>query len=818
MDPVSALGVASAAVAFIDFAIGIFRQIHDNCGDGQRLNEGNFETVINDLLNWDHDLNQENVTETDPDIRALQHLLSECNGTARKLIEALEKLKPKVSSSKWDCFHAALKMHWGAKQLEDLRLHVEGFRSQLSLRMLGYINAKLDTRHATQSRHFGAMADRNSQIVDILAMHQRQLTAAAGQERVTQTAVIEALAILKSGEMTRLPVHGEVQSDMSQARVGFQIGPGSSTYVMSMGDGVTSSTGEHKAGNKSFEKLRQNIMGSLHFPQIHHRFESVKSSHRKTLDWVFGDEMDHSDEVTTPNRSNFAAWLRSGSGCYWLRGKAGSGKSTLMKYLYQDERTTSHLLKWSERRRLIIPGFFLWYLGTSLQKSQAGLIRALLYSIFQQWPPLIMDLMPEVFVPYAREGVVSQDEPAIDTLWIWFRKLREVRSQVSFCIFIDGLDEYVGDHSAMAEVFLEMVNTCPFIKFVVSSRPINSCVDAFQDSPTLRLENLNRTDIRTYTEDKLGPKIDIYRRGSCTELTEEIVIKSNGVFLWVHLVVRSLLQGLRDGDTISELASRLHDLPSDLEQLYVHMLDRIPTAYQTQASLIFHLLLTRDQVLDRLLGERLQRLTALQFSFAIDDDDDDRQMKLGTLSTLMQAQRVAFTDARVRSRCFGLVEVVYRDRSGAPIAHPDVPSFFDNQDPIFHSVEYMHHTAFEFLAQPYVEAKLRSLLGGQAFDPLRQLFRSCVALARASTPMVVLEGDIGDVTLWGRLLEGLLYAKEAEDNGRPTNMADLKLLDAAYSWQWENSERYYTRMQDTWVSSRTAGHWFRRIPELRHRK
>lgn len=685
--------------------------------------------------------------------------------------------------------------------------------------MLGYINAKLDARHAAQNRHFDAISHQNSQIVDILAIHQRQLAAVAGQGSFTQNAIVEALAILKSGEMRQLSVDEESQADGSRARVGYQSGPGVTTYVLSLGDGITSSTGEHKADNTSFDDVLQNIMGWLHFPQLRYRFESVKLSHRRTLDWVFGDKTARTDEGSTFTWTNFTTWLHSGSGCYWVRGKAGSGKSTLMKYLYQDERTKYHLLKWSEGRRLITPGFFFWYLGTTLQKSQAGLFRALLYNIFQQWPPLILDLMPELCVPYAQDGISWEDEPTMETLWNWFRRLQAIQSQVSICIFVDGLDEYVGDHSTMAELFLDMASVCPFIKFVVSSRPINSCLDAFQDSPSLRLENLNRADIRTYVEDNLGPKLDVWGLGKCPDLREEIVVKSMGVFLWVHLVVHSLLQGLRDGDTTSELATRLRDLPSDLEQLYIHMLDRIPTAYQSQAAQIFQLVLTRDQVLDRLLGERRQRLSALQFSYAIGDADDDaRQLEVGQTTSLMQAQRGAHTDARIRSRCFGIVEVVYRDRTGAPIMHPEVPSFFDKNDPRFHSIEYMHRTAFEFLTQGYVKAKLRDLLSGQPFDPLARLFRSCVVLARTSEPVRVLRGDVDDVAVWGRLVEGLVYAKEAEQKGQSLGMAELKLLDAAFTWQWENSEMYYKRMKDSWVSIQRAGHWFRRIPELHGRK
>lgn len=37
---------------------------------------------------------------------------------------------------------------------------------------------------------------------------------------------------------------------------------------------------------------------------------------------------------------SIAEWLESGSGVYWISGKAGSGKSTLMKHLFWDLEET----------------------------------------------------------------------------------------------------------------------------------------------------------------------------------------------------------------------------------------------------------------------------------------------------------------------------------------------------------------------------------------------------------------------------------------------------------------------------------------------
>lgn len=85
MDPVSALGVASAAVAFIDFAIGIVHEVHTKCGTRKRLTQGAFETAIHDLLGWNITLCQELGSESYSDVhvreysRACAFYLSACN-------------------------------------------------------------------------------------------------------------------------------------------------------------------------------------------------------------------------------------------------------------------------------------------------------------------------------------------------------------------------------------------------------------------------------------------------------------------------------------------------------------------------------------------------------------------------------------------------------------------------------------------------------------------------------------------------------------------------------------------------------------------
>ena len=132
--------------------------------------------------------------------------------------------------------------------------------------------------------------------------------------------------------------------------------------------------------------FRGKLHKSLWFSEIHRRQETVAEAHRKTFQWIF--------EPNTFNHSgrrwkNFVQWLREGDGTYWISGKAGSGKSTLMNYIRQDHRTGDFLREWSGIKQVLILSFFFWNAGAALERSSEGLLRSLLYQIFERYPSLI---------------------------------------------------------------------------------------------------------------------------------------------------------------------------------------------------------------------------------------------------------------------------------------------------------------------------------------------------------------------------------------------------------------------------------------------
>lgn len=83
---------------------------------------------------------------------------------------------------------------------------------------------------------------------------------------------------------------------------------------------------------------------------------------------------------------------------------------------------------------------------------------------------------------------------------------------------------------------------------------------------------LTRNDIQSYVLDRLQSHSRMNMLMSRDEVEAKYLVRSigensSGVFLWVRLVVESLLQGLENSDGLEELQARLDELPQDLHTL-----------------------------------------------------------------------------------------------------------------------------------------------------------------------------------------------------------------------------------------------------------
>jgi hypothetical protein len=82
--------------------------------------------------------------------------------------------------------------------------------------------------------------------------------------------------------------------------------------------------------------VQSKILESLRYPTMANRYENVAEAHPCTFDWAFRDSTDKQQ-----GWSNLATWLKSGNGVYRVSSKPASGKSILMKNIFDSPRTRS---------------------------------------------------------------------------------------------------------------------------------------------------------------------------------------------------------------------------------------------------------------------------------------------------------------------------------------------------------------------------------------------------------------------------------------------------------------------------------------------
>lgn len=419
---------------------------------------------------------------------------------------------------------------------------------------------------------------------------------------------------------------------------------------------------EYLIGNMKEMQKDQEFLLSLWFDSIYIRQETLPKAHLDTFSWIFRGS---TPEYTQPIR--FVEWLRGNHSIYWIQGKAGSGKSTLMKFLSQHSETLKHLGFWAGHQELITARFYFWNSGSSLQKSQIGLIRSLLFEILRQCPELLKRVRQN-FSLLKKDRLVWLFDRTVD--WQYEELLQvyqyvvEQNTDSKFCFFIDGLDEYKTERDkdlGHLVKTLKLLASSPSIKICLSSRPWTVFSDAFGSSSKwmIKLEDLTKQDIYRYVSGKLQEH-DQYDKlaqtdDSYTKLVETVTQKAQGVFLWVFLVVRDLLEGLTYNDTIRTMHLRLSQFPEDLGSYFQHMIDSIPKFYRRETAQTFRIALAKEE-------------PSLLITYAYFDDITDNPMLSLEVSqkcaptpldmaAIIQGKHDT-TRRRLDGRCKGLIEVI----------------------------------------------------------------------------------------------------------------------------------------------------------------
>lgn len=507
----------------------------------------------------------------------------------------------------------------------------------------------------------------------------------------------------------------------------------------------------------------QKVLKSLQFREMRIRHAEIREAYKDTYEWIFSQE-----------KTPFKSWLRDDSGIFWISGKAGSGKSTLMKYIADHDQTQAVLKQWAGDRPLVVASFYFWNSGYRMQKSQEGLLQGLLYQILHQHPELIPQACPERW----RADAAFHDNPdpwdrkeLSQTFQRIFHKGHEMvdaalrfqglsaydQMQLAtgvanvnlgmepcFSFFIDGLDEYSGDHHELI-CDLNRLAQSPAVKLCVSSRPWNAFKNAYGSvrRRSLIMQDLNRDDMGKYVKGVLEEdnrflrlrqedhRADIF----ATEVRE----KAQGVFLWVFLVVRSLLRGMTEADGIDMLLCRLRELPSDLEEYFRHIVQSIDSSYNEFSARAF-----------QIAANAARPLPLMTFHYLVDDVKNPGSAVDGPLTPWKASLREKHRGeaiANVNKWCRDLLEV-----NKSPFKEVD--------DPILeYKVDFMHRTVRDFLMTTDMQ-RLFECRSATSFNPRSAI---CYLFLAQAKSLNVVTGYDEDMQAFVSLAQEIMcYAKEVE--------------------------------------------------------
>ncbi|KAI2465934.1 hypothetical protein F4781DRAFT_424459 [Annulohypoxylon bovei var. microspora] len=439
------------------------------------------------------------------------------------------------------------------------------------------------------------------------------------------------------------------------------------------------------------------------------------SRQRNSIEKSFGPL----EEIMIESRNRFVTWLKQGDGIFHVMGKPGSGKSTLMKYILRQFITQKYLRIWAGESELVVGKFFFWKPGSPIQKNLKGLVRGLLYCFLANSPELIPNAFPEQWqASMYRENIHIEHHECQKG----FESLISpdiVIKKHKFVLFIDGLDEFEGNHADLIRKLFLWTNKTQSVKICISSREWSIFQEKFQDCPKLRLHDLTHLDIQRmiqgrFREMKLPSLLHSTKEPNSSNariLEEKIVEGSEGVFLWVVAVLRHIEDGLVNGDQMEDLIEVVRCFPTELEPLMYQLINSIPNANKKLAytTLSFALFTHQFKWPTRLI----------QFALLeeyIKDRDFAMKQPVNMYSSAENTQRLDNARKRIYGVCKGFFELRSHFSSTRPIVISITNLFGD-------LVHFTHRSIVEFLkSQQFKETTQLELQNFEPFDAYIQTY------------------------------------------------------------------------------------------------
>ncbi|KAI2472347.1 hypothetical protein F4781DRAFT_384248 [Annulohypoxylon bovei var. microspora] len=419
----------------------------------------------------------------------------------------------------------------------------------------------------------------------------------------------------------------------------------------------------------SLEELVDILLESLTMTARDDRIQGIELHFRDTFDWIFN----HSE-------CGFLYWLQYGQGAFWINGSPGSGKSTLMKYIFQDERTRELLHDVQSSRDEVYAGFFFHHRGSAVQKSFDGLLRSILSQFLEQNPKVgavLSPILPIIKDKYGRVRVAAHNWSRGMLEKAFTMVLKQQQFNLDIFLFLDALDEYHGRPEFIANFVESLVKqdktSMTRLKVCFSSRPWDAFTTRFKDYASITIQDFTKDDIRRYClgvmDDNLSSEVSI----PIEVLVPQVVNRSKGVFLWVKLVAGDLARAANRGSSEADLERLLQSLPAELDKYYVEIVQRTPISSRWT---LYAMLEIASRSSDPLEGPDF--IDAVECSRS--SSWGEAWSKVEKLWALEESDREEYAAKQIKIHSQGLIEIRGKN------------------------VELLHQTVQEFVSQPKFNA------------------------------------------------------------------------------------------------------------------
>lgn len=308
---------------------------------------------------------------------------------------------------------------------------------------------------------------------------------------------------------------------------------------------------------KKKKKRHQMLVESLSFDELCERFQNISAPHGISCRWFLSTR--EYNDWQKPGKHNPNSWF------LWIKGKPGTGKSTLMKYLYSIRR----------QRQLpsILLSFFFNARGSKLEQSTIGCYRALLFTLLYSseslWPCL--DHLDSTGTGYnlkndwTVESLTQTFALAIQLAWTQWHQPIE--------IWVDALDECDEDEvRKMISFFEDLAELADHqstdLRICFASRHYPAISSAKGIDVVLERQKKRKEDIAWYIDAKIH-----IGAIHADDIKAELLRKCSGIFLWVVLVV-DILNREYDRGNVMTLRKRLDQIPPDLHAVFESILTK----------------------------------------------------------------------------------------------------------------------------------------------------------------------------------------------------------------------------------------------------